>query len=329
MFITIDTELSESRHRRGMPIQANLARSIYGEVAGGPFGIGWQMDRLEAYGLRAVFFVDPLPALVVGAHFLGDLVGTILARGHEVQLHLHTEWIALADTAPTERRSGRLLRDFSGHDQERLVEHGAMLLETAGAPRPIAFRAGNYGASDETLSALARQGFLWDSSFNAYYRGGACRIALPDDSNAPVKRAGIVEVPVSGINDRPGRFRPAQICSLSQWEMCAALDHAAMHGQPTFVIVSHGFEMLSRDRSRPNRAVIARFERLCRHVAAHPALRSVGFRDLDATSIATAATVPMLTSTPWRTAQRQFAQACATLLYENVRSYPDLINHAA
>jgi hypothetical protein len=112
--------------------------------------------------------------------------------------------------------------------------------------------------------------------------------------------------------------------------MCTALDHAARGGQPTFVVVSHGFEMLSRDRSRPNRTVMARFERLCRHIAAHPALRAVGFRDLDPARVgATAASVPMLVSTRWRTAQRHVAQAIATLLYEDVSSYADLLNHAA
>ena len=32
--------------------------------------------------------------------------------------------------------------------------------------------------------ALAREGILWDSSFNADYLGSACRITLPASSNA-------------------------------------------------------------------------------------------------------------------------------------------------
>ena len=50
VLITIDTELSESRHRHGMPLDRNLAGSIHGKVAAGSFGIGWQMDRLDAHG---------------------------------------------------------------------------------------------------------------------------------------------------------------------------------------------------------------------------------------------------------------------------------------
>jgi hypothetical protein len=122
---------------------------------------------------------------------------------------------------------------------------------------------------------------------------------------------------VSGLNDRPGRFRPAQVCAVSKWEMSAALDHAAAVGQPSFVIVSHSFEMLSRDRKRPNRMVMARFEHLCRHVAGHGGLRNVGFRDLDPSAVdRMPKVVPLLGANRWRTLQRHCAQAAATLLYE-------------
>jgi hypothetical protein len=317
VLITIDTELSVSRHRRGMSVEENVAASIHGDVAEGRFGIGWQMGRLEAHGLRGVFFVDPMPARVVGAGFLGDVVGPIVARGHEVQLHIHSEWLALAKESPKPNGTGQFIRDFSEDDQAAIIGEAAELLVRAGALRPIAFRAGNYAASDETLSALAREGILWDSSFNAHYLGGACRIGLPANSNAPVRHRGLIELPVSGLNDRPGRFRAAQVCAMSKWEMSAALDHAAAVGQPSFVVVSHSFEMLSRDRKRPNRMVMARFEHLCRHVAGHGGLRSVGFRDLDPSAVdGMPRVMPLLGANRWRTLQRHCAQAAATLLYE-------------
>src|SRR3546814_15906278 len=55
-------------------------------------GIGHQLDRLAMHGLKACFFVDPMPALVFGFDWLKPLVATILARGQEVQLHLHPNW---------------------------------------------------------------------------------------------------------------------------------------------------------------------------------------------------------------------------------------------
>ncbi len=317
VLITIDTELSVSRHRRGASLKENIAASIHGQVSEGRFGIGWQMERLEAHGLRGVFFVDPMPARVVGEGFLGDIIGPIVARGHEVQLHIHSEWLGLAAGSPRPSGTGQFIRDFSGTDQVAIIREAVAYLVAAGAPRPIAFRAGNYAASDETLSALAREGIVWDSSFNADYLGDACRISLPAHSNAPVRHEGLIELPVSGLNDRPGSFRPAQVCALSQWEMSAALDHAAAVRQPTFVIVSHSFEMLSRDRRRANRMVIARFEHLCRHIATHDGLRSSGFCDLDPRAVdVVPVAVPLLAANRWRTWQRHCAQAAAMLLYE-------------
>ena len=66
------------------------------------------------------------------------------------------------------------MADFSLDDQKRLLAVGRDLLTDAGAPPPTAFRAGNYGANDDTLRALATLGFTWDSSFNPAQLGGDC-----------------------------------------------------------------------------------------------------------------------------------------------------------
>src|SRR3546814_3439032 len=54
--------------------------------------------------------------------------------------------------------------EYSAHEQRDLIAGAIDLLKAAGAPHPIAFRAGSYGANDETLAALAALGFVYDSS---------------------------------------------------------------------------------------------------------------------------------------------------------------------
>ena len=304
VLITIDTELSPGLHQRGFSPLENHAASIVGRAGRDIVGIGWQMDRLEAHGLRGVFFVDPMPALVYGAQVLPPIVGPILARGHEVQLHLHTEWLAWAVASPVGGRQGRNIGEFSLDDQFTLIALASDLLQSAGAPCPTAFRAGNFGADARTLVALQQLGFRWDSSVNQGFAG-----------SLPVTAAGgwAGELPVSGLIDRPGHVRPAQICSLSRAEMTAALRHAACHPAP-FVIVSHSFEMLSRDRRRANRAVMTRFEAMCRTITPTPGLRSAGSNDLASpTDIAPA---PMLRSHGLRTIGRMVEQAVGSLRYE-------------
>jgi hypothetical protein len=97
-----------------------------------------------------------------------------------------------------------------------------------------------------------------------------------------------------------------------------ALSHAADNQHATFVIVTHSFEMLSRDRKRANHAVIARFEAMCKAIADDPRLVSAGFNDLDAAALTR---IPDLQPTRlgpnhWRTFARMAEQALATWRYE-------------
>jgi peptidoglycan/xylan/chitin deacetylase (PgdA/CDA1 family) len=317
VLITVDTELSALLHQRGASGAANLASSIFGVCGAGSFGIGWQMDRMEAHGLKGVFFVDPMPALVHGESLVTDIVGPIVARGHEVQLHIHTEWLQWANDAPVSDRKGGILGRFSLEDQIILLRTAADMLVRAGAVQPVAFRAGNYGADDNSLRALATLGLRWDTSVNPRYLGKACTIGLPQDQVGAVERLGVIEIPVAALFDRPGSIRPVQVCAVSSREMRAALNHAATDKQPVFVIVTHSFEMLSRDRSRPNRAVMRRFEAMCQMIAEHPDLTTAGFADLDPLALLRPASPPTrLGPNRWRTASRMAEQALATWRYE-------------
>ncbi|MDH2131044.1 hypothetical protein N5J77_07890 [Sphingobium yanoikuyae] len=318
LLITIDTELSAALHQRGVGLEQNLRQSIWGETAAGAFGIGWQMDLMDRHGLKGVFFLDPLPALIHGPAFLQPIVAAIVGRGHEVQLHLHSEWLAWATHSPVEARQGRNIGDFSLADQITLLGLGRDLLEQAGAPRISAFRAGNFGANDDTLRALAAIGVGWDSSVNPAYLGQGCGISMDAGQIGAVRAQGLVELPVSGIADRPGHFRPAQICAMSAAEMRAGMRHAAQEGHDAFVIVTHSFEMLSRDRMRPNRTVMRRFEQLCRTAAATPGMRSAGFHDLSSTlADAPARALTRVPPNRLRTGLRIAQQAWATWRYEH------------
>ncbi len=312
--ITIDTELSASRQQAGMAWEDNLRLSLTGTTTAGAFGIGWQMDRMDAHGIKAVFFVDPMPGLIHGPDLVAQMVEPILSRGHEVQVHIHTEWLDWAKDSPVDGRTGRNIGDFALADQVALIGWARDALVAAGAPRPNAFRAGNYGANDDTLRALAQLGLTWDSSYNADYAGRPCRITLLPETVDPVTVEGVVEAPVAGIWDRPGHFRPAQVCALSAAEMIQGLSHAAADGAHSFIIVSHSFEMLSRDRMRPNRVVMRRFEALCRAIAADARVTSCGFFDLPAPAVAR--NRPRLAPNRARTLWRIAEQAFATLAYE-------------
>ncbi len=317
ILLTVDTELSAALHQRGCSPVENFESSILGRCDRGDFGIVHQMKRLDEYGHKAVFFIDPMPALVYGEQIVADIIGPVVERGHEVQLHMHTEWLEWTKDSPVGGRQGRNLSDFDYDDQVTLLKLANDILVNAGAPRPTAFRAGNFGANDDSVRAVHGAGLTWDSSFTPCTAGSDCKVELSEDQIAPVLKHGTVELPVSGILDRPGEIRPAQICALSIAEMAAAMDHAGTEKHPLFVIVTHSFELLSRDRLHVNRSVAKRFDQIAAFIAARSGLQTAGFNELSASEILNdERSLTRLPPKIWRRSARIAEQLWSTWRYE-------------
>ncbi len=276
VFLTVDTELMWRHHAAGLPLDEMARRSL--EPAG--VGVGWQLEQLAAHGLKATFFVDPMPARVFGLEPIRRVVAAILAAGQEVQLHLHPNWTgARADDAGASHASFELI-DYAQDEQRDLIATAADLLVEAGAPGPVAFRSGSYSANDATLAALAELGFAYDSSHNGSEHPWPSAIGLPPRRIAPVAHQGLIEVPVTLIEDRPGHLRHFQICALSAGEIAAALDHAVAQDHAAVTIVSHGFELANRAGTRANGVHVRRFVALCEMLAARrESLPTVHFAD--------------------------------------------------
>lgn len=311
LYITIDTEYSSSLAARmnGGGRAENFARMILGQTRDGALGIHYQMDRFDAHGLKAVFFVDPMPALVWGVEAVADVVGPIVARGHDVQLHLHSEWLAIAGKT----RTGTQIGDFSFDEQCALIDQARTILIAAGAPPPVAFRAGNYGANDDTLRALAELGIAYDTSHAPGIAGSACRISLGHEDRRVVEHCGTIEVPIGCIAGRRGALRHYQLTALTEPELTAALHHAARSGQQQVTLVSHSFELLSRDRTRANHVVKRRFDRFCAALGAMGGVRTATYA-ADPPRPEGAVPTPLPYS-PLRTARRYAEQALANTLY--------------
>lgn len=263
VFITIDTELMWRHHSASLDAETIVQRSL--EPAG--VGVRWQLDQLKRHGLKATFFVDPMPCLLFGTEWMKRIVGAILEAGQEVQLHIHPNWAGAklgdggAAHAPYE------LIDYSYDEQIDLLAGASDMLTAAGAPEPVAFRSGSYSASDDTLGALAELNFLYDSSHNGSEHPWPSAISLDRTQIAPIRHRGIIEVPVTLIEDQRGHLRHFQICALSAAEMRDALAHAVREDHAAVTIVGHGFELANRAGTRPNAVHVRRFEALCRILA--------------------------------------------------------------
>ncbi|WP_419825643.1 polysaccharide deacetylase [Sphingomonas sp.] len=310
VLISVDTELTWRAHLAGCGWEENLRRSY--EAAG--VGVSYQLGRLARHGLRACYFVDPMPAVMFGIEPVRRMIAPIVAAGQEVQLHLHPMWLdALSrrvdDTADHDMRGRRV------EEQHAIMARAIALFREAGGGDPVAFRAGNYGADDATLAAAAAVGMRYDTTHNGSMLPEPCAIGLPRAAVAPTMRQGLTELPVTLIDGGRGRLRHLQIGAVSFGEMRAALLHAEREGNPLVTIVGHSFELASRDGSRVNRLVRRRFDRLCAFLAAErDRFPTVRLDRLDALPMDVPATpAPTGAARRW---VRMAAQAASNLVYE-------------
>ena len=161
---------------------------------------------------------------------------------------------------------GRGRRNFDENEQFRLIEAGLANLDRAGAQKVRAFRAGSFASNRDTLAAVGHSGLALDSSF---------RLRIPDSGKRPlifdrcVTLNGVKEYPLATYEDWPGHLRHVQITACSATEFEFVFEQARAQHWDALVVLSHSAELLNADRSRPDRLVVRRFERICRFLADH------------------------------------------------------------
>ena len=268
VYYTIDTEFwPQDPHNPDWAGAADdFQREVFGVTGDGEYGIRYQMDALEAEGLKGVFFIEALHALKFGVVYLREMVNAVQSRGHEVGLHIHPEWLGWLDHSPLGGPNRQLLKDFSAADQRWIIERSLQWLRECGVSSVVSFRAGNYGADRNTLRALADEGVVFDSSYIPDPL--CCGIDTDAPLTSPRQMEGLIEVPITFIRDYPGHYRPMQIRAASFSEMEAALDDAQRRGFPSFVFVSHGFELIRQNggKTQVDPIVHRRFDDLIKYL---------------------------------------------------------------
>ena len=258
-------------------------RAVLGRIDGASYGTPLIMDILEEHALRGTFFIEVLAGTVLGERVLAEAYESVLRRGHDAQLHAHPVYryyakvrqgrLAASDLPPQPDLIGSLPADV----QRELLEEARAIFVRLTGKTPTAFRAGNYGASLETLRVLGEMGFTHDSSFNAAYTNRMCLVSPGRVTNNPWQVGGLWEVPITtfqtGVLVR-NRVKPLDIAGVSFAEIRRVLEQAERTGPGTVTMVLHSFSFLKRAdvqyrRMKPDRLVIQRFRRLCRFLADH------------------------------------------------------------
>lgn len=159
--------------------------------------------------------------------------------------------------------------------QTELLQEGCELFRKFTGRSPVAFRAGCYGGSSSTLSALEKVGIMYDSSFNASHLGGNCTIDGAGPTNTPWRAGAVWEVPVTNFETgfwKTRGLKPLDIGAVSLAEMRRVLEEAERCDMNPVVFIMHSFTLFKRAdvqfrHLKPDRLVIRRFRELCRFLA--------------------------------------------------------------
>lgn len=268
---TVDVEVSPSLSKK-VGTQESYRRCIFGDTPRGSFGLPFQLDTLNQFGLKATFFVEPLFALGGHEDYLKEIIDLILSAGQDVQLHLHPEWLKVYGLTiqPENGLSGANMSDYSAINQRHIIDMGLEAFKRCHIDGITAFRAGNYGANFVTLQVLKENGIIYDTSYNYPYLESDCGLKTLQPLVQPQFFEGVCEVPVSYFEQFPGSFKHTQVLACSFSELAAMMGKAWQKKWFSFVVVSHSFELINRALPSPNKIAIKRFEKLCSFVSNNP-----------------------------------------------------------
>ncbi|MDD2557122.1 MAG: polysaccharide deacetylase family protein [Desulfuromonadaceae bacterium] len=273
IFITFDVECSMGGAWGSPSVKPVSPRlGMMGEYGGRQLGVPLICDILARNDLKATFFLEPFNADLGWPGETEPVAQYLMERGQDVQLHIHPNHVhyGLIQAGKEIRRTDQMA-DLDREQQRKMIVSGADLLEKWCGTRPIAFRAGNMGASEETLAALFEAGLWIDSSYAFPYVGGQCRFLDPERYNGSKWYGEVLEVALSAYEQPklPGMY-PAKPVDLmgSSFEECRDAVRMICEAGGDSVLILHSFSLFKvRDMQysggKLNRVVTRRFERFC------------------------------------------------------------------
>ena len=291
VFITVDVECSMGGAWGNDALRpVSPARAVMGEYGDRQLGVPRLCKILGEADLRATFFVEPFADEQGHPGEMERPCGFLVGHGQDVQLHVHpNHWhYGLKQQGKPFRRTD-CFAECDADEQRFLLEEGSDRLDRWTGCRPVAFRAGNLGASEESLPHLAAAGIRIDSSYTFPYAGGQCRFRPGDPYNGSRWVGEVLEVAVSGFTQPPfpglHRSKLLDVAAISFREMRDAILAIIAAGADACLIL-HSFSLFKvRDvqynGGRPDRIVTRRLRRLCEWLAERPdAVPAYTFSDL-------------------------------------------------
>jgi peptidoglycan/xylan/chitin deacetylase (PgdA/CDA1 family) len=266
-----------------MEVCQTCEADFHATLEGKDYGPLFLANRLEQYGLKGTFFVNPLCAPGGMDKTISNL-RLLVARGHDLELHPHPDYID-----PSRPR----LTMYSTEERKKILEKGMQTIVRAGAPPPIAYRAADYSIDRKTLSLLPEIGIHMDSSI--FPGDSRTDVQLPESQvNRFVRIDGVYELPFTMMRRAPfigyAGMAALDIDETIWQEEEAALKQITDHGVAVATYTIHFTSFYHRVRSAapwqrrkvtvPNQENISKLEHVLKLVTSDNRFKVVTAREL-------------------------------------------------
>jgi hypothetical protein len=240
------------------------------------FGVPLIVEILKRNILAATFFMEPFNDELGHPGQTEPVCQYLLDHGQDVQLHIHPnhKHYGLSRASLPHPQTDNIA-DLSSEQQRDLLAEGARRLKSYTGRCPVAFRAGNMSASEETLQQLAAVGIHLDSSYSFPFVGHQCFFAEPVPYNGSKWYGDVLELALSGFYQPPlpglHPAKPFDLMGVSFKECRDAIQKTSASGADS-VLILHSFSLFKvrnkqYDGGRLNRIITHRFRQLCKWLA--------------------------------------------------------------
>lgn len=214
------------------------------EVYGDGLGLEYVLAVLSRHHVRATFFVEALAATRWGLAGLRNICAKLNKAGQDIQLHIHP----VTANIPGFKDSDDVLWKHDAAIQEMLIKAGIENLKSCGVSKVSFFRAGDFAADVNTLTAMKRAGIIMGSNRDLDIKWST-RSRLNDAfpaRNDLSSYEGVTDLPLSCVRSclpfLDGKYRHLEICAMSFAEISDCLTQMANKGYVTAAILTHPAE---------------------------------------------------------------------------------------
>lgn len=190
-FMSFDVEALQAR-----ATDNHIDRLIWGKTPQGEYGIRRLCKILDEHNIKGNFFVDIAGCAMYGDRQMREVFDFLLKQGHQVDVHLHSEWIYRTWKLKGDKTIFPSFKALDNDLNQSFLDYAVYKFYELTGFEPSVFRAGGVLFNQYTIEAAKKSGFKALSNFHYGRDKNISIFGDAAEANEPFKwENGMVEIP--------------------------------------------------------------------------------------------------------------------------------------